>query len=165
MIVVCDTSPICYLLLIEQIQILPQLFNQVTISSAVQNELLEEQTFSLIQTWIADPPAWINIQPVSQPLDNLPVKLGAGEREAISLAVNLQAGLIILDDWDARQAALSQGLTVTGLLGVLYRAGTQNLLDFYNAIERLQQTSFRASPILIQQFLERYSSHVRHTKI
>lgn len=163
MIVICDTSPICYLLLIEQIQILPQLFNQITIPPAVQDELLAEQTSSLIQAWIADPPTWVNIQTVPQRLDNLPSNLGAGEQEAISLAVNLQANLIILDDWDARQAALSQGLTVTGLLGVLYRAGTQNLLNFYNAIDRLQQTSFRASPALIQQFLEQYSNHVRRT--
>lgn len=161
MIVVCDTSPICYLILIEQIQILPQLFTQVTIPPAVKNELLAEQTFSLIQTWIADLPTWVNVQTVPQLLDNLPAKLGAGEREAISLAVNLQAGLIILDDWDARQAALSQGLTITGLLGVLYRAGTQNLLDFYSAVEQLQQTSFRASPKLVQQFLERYSNQDR----
>lgn len=163
MIVVCDTSPICYLLLIEQIQILPQLFSQITIPPAVQNELLAEQTFSLIQTWIVDPPTWVSIQPVSQLLNNLPANLGSGEQEAISLAVNLQANLLILDDWDARQAALSQGLLVTGLLGVLYKAGTQNLLDFYDAIDRLQQTSFRASPALIQQFLERYSNHVRRT--
>jgi predicted nucleic acid-binding protein len=154
MIVVCDTSPICYLLLIEQIQILPQLFNQIMIPPGVQNELLAEQDFSLIQSWITDPPTWVNIQPVPQLLDNLPIKLGCGEQEAISLAVSLQASLIILDDWDARQVALSQGLTVTGLLGVLYKAGTQGLIDFYNAIDRLQQTSFRASPALIQQFLE-----------
>lgn len=163
MIVVCDTSPICYLLLIEQIQILPQLFNQITIPLAVQNELLTEQTYNQIQSWLVNPPAWVNIQTVPQLLDNLPTKLGLCEQEAISLAVSVQASLIILDDWDARQAALVQGLTVTGLLGVLYKAGTQGLLDFYNAIDRLQQTSFRASPALIQQFLERYSNHVGRT--
>jgi predicted nucleic acid-binding protein len=105
MIVVCDTSPLCYLLLIEQIQILPQLFRQITIPPAVQNELLAEQTFKQIKTWIIDPPAWVNIQSVPQRLDNLPANLGSGEQEAISLAVSLQASLIILDDWDARQAA------------------------------------------------------------
>jgi predicted nucleic acid-binding protein len=126
---------------------------------------LAEQTSSQIKPWIADPPSWVNIQPVPKRLDNLPSNLGAGEQEAISLAVNLQANLIILDDWDARQAALSQSLTVTGLLGVLYRAGTQGLLDFHNAIDRLQQTSFRASPVLIQQFMEQYSNHVRRTEI
>jgi predicted nucleic acid-binding protein len=82
--------------------------------------------------------------------------LGIGEREAISLAMSLNASLIVLDDFEARQAALSRGLTVTGLLGVLFRAGVDNLLDFPSTVERLQQTTFRASPKLIQQFLERY---------
>jgi predicted nucleic acid-binding protein len=163
MIVICDTSPICYLILIEQIEILQQLFNQITIPAAVQNELLAEQTSVPIQSWAAEPPAWVNIQPVPQLLNNLPTNLGMGEREAISLAVSLQASLLILDDWDARRFAITQGLNVTGLLGVLYRAGTEGLLDFYNAIDRLQQTSFRASPALIQQFLEQYANHVRST--
>lgn len=155
--VVCDTSPICYLILIGETALLPQLFGSVTIPTGVKDELMAEQSHDLIQTWIAAPPDWVNIQRVPQLIDNLPPKLGRGEREAISLAVNLQSSLIVLDDWEARQAALFQGLTVTGLLGVLFRAGTEGLLDFPSAIERLQQTSFRASPLLIQQFLARYA--------
>lgn len=158
--VVCDTSPICYLILIGETGLLPQLFESVTIPAGVQDELMAEQNHGLIQAWIAAPPAWVNIQPVPQLIDGLPTKLGRGEREAISLAVSLQASLIILDDWEARQAALSQGLTVTGLLGVLFRAGREELLNFPSAIGRLQQTSFRASPILIQQFLDRYAQEV-----
>jgi predicted nucleic acid-binding protein len=89
-------------------------------------------------------------------LPNLSSKLGIGEQEAISLAVQLNAALIILDDMDARQVAIAHGLNVTGLLGVLYRAGTQDIIDFPNAISRLQLTTFRASSNLIQSFLERY---------
>jgi predicted nucleic acid-binding protein len=136
---------------------MPQLFESVTIPVGVKDELRAEQSHDLIQAWIAAPPDWVTIQRVPQLIDNLPAKLGRGEREAISLAVSLQASLIILDDWEARQAALSQGLTVTGLLGLLFRAGTKGLLDFPSAIDRLQQTSFRASPMLIQQCLERYA--------
>lgn len=68
-------------------------------------------------------------------------------------------------DLQAINRALSESwwLTITGLLGVLYRAGTQGLLDFYNVIDRLQQTSFWASPTLIQQLLEKYSNNVRRT--
>ena len=155
--VICDTSPICYLILIGETDLLPELFESVIIPTGVKDELMAEQNHGLIQAWIEAPPDWVNIQLVPQLIGNLPTKLGRGEREAISLAVSLQASLIILDDWEARQAALSQSLTVTGLLGVLFRAGTEGLLDFPSAIGRLQQTSFRASPILIQQFLDRYA--------
>lgn len=158
--VICDTSPICYLILIGETGLLPQLFESVTIPVGVKDELMAEQNHDLIQAWIAAPPGWITIRQVPQLpqlIDNLPNKLGRGEREVISMAVSLKANLIILDDWEARQAALSQGLTVTGLLGLLFRAGTEGLLDFPGTISRLQQTSFRASPLLIQQFLERYA--------
>jgi len=156
MIVVCDTSPICYLLLINQIEVLPQLFGQVIIPQAVRDELLAEGSTAVIQSWISQPPAWLEIRSASVVLTELPEKLGAGEREAISLAVSLDAALIVLDDFDARQASFSLGLTVTGLLGVLYQAGLQRLIDFPSAIKQLQQTTFRASPTLIQSLLERY---------
>ena len=79
-----------------------------------------------------------------------------GEQETISLAVQLNAALIILDDMDARQAAIAQGLNIIGLAGVLYRAGTQNIINFPNAISKLQFTTFLASSALIQSFLDRY---------
>jgi len=59
--VVCDTSPICYLLLIDQIELLPQLFGQITIPIAVRDELLAEGASDTIQRWIADPPKPLNL--------------------------------------------------------------------------------------------------------
>lgn len=154
--VILDTSPLCYLILLEQTEILPQLFDQIIIPVAVQNELLAEGASEMIQNWIAQPPKWLEIRSVTSLIENLPNDLGIGEREAISLAISLNASLIVLDDFAARQAALSHSLTVTGLLGVLFRAGVEKLLDFPSTVALLQQTSFRASPALIQQFLERY---------
>lgn len=124
MTVVCDTSPICYLILIRQIDVLPQLFGQVLIPAAVRDELLAEGSFPEIRAWIVEPPDWLKIQDLSTGPLALPVKLGPSEQEAISLAHELEANLIVLDDLDARQVALEYGLTVTGLLGVLYRAAT-----------------------------------------
>lgn len=156
MIVVCDTSPICYLILIQQIDILPRLFGKVFIPPAVQAELLAEGSFPEILDWLASPPVWLQIQPASASLLDLPTNLGPGEQEAISLAHELRAVLIVLDDLDARQAAKACKLTVTGLLGILYRAGIEGIIDFPQAIEQLKRTSFRASPQLLQSFLEKY---------
>jgi len=39
MLVVCDTSPLCYLLLIGEIEILPQLYDRVLIPTEVAQEL------------------------------------------------------------------------------------------------------------------------------
>ncbi|WP_407894007.1 hypothetical protein [Scytonema sp. NUACC26] len=76
-------------------------------------------------------------------------------------SVALKANLLIMDDWEARQAATHRGFTVTGLLGILYRAGINDLLDFPHAIFQLQSTTFRASPSLIESFLSRYRQEKR----
>lgn len=57
MIVVADTSPICYLLLIAEIDLLPRLYKQVLIPQVVQQELLHERSPQQVQTWIKQPPA------------------------------------------------------------------------------------------------------------
>ncbi|WP_072621244.1 hypothetical protein [Spirulina major] len=145
MIVLCDTSPICYLILIGQINLLPQLFQAITIPTAVRDELLNEDAGQSIYTWIQHPPPWLHTQTVPQPLLSLPDHLGAGEREAISLAVSLQADLVIIDDLDARTAAQKLNLSIIGTLGILYRAGVRELIDFPAAIAQLQKTSFHVS--------------------
>ncbi len=92
MIVVSDTSPICYLVLIDQISLLPQLYSRVVIPQSVHKELCV-----------------------------------TGSPEAV------------------------------GLLGILGTAANEGLVDFPEAIARLQATNFWASPKLLQRLLERYS--------
>jgi predicted nucleic acid-binding protein len=46
---------------------------------------------------------------------------------------------------------------VTGLLGVLEQAASQNLIDLPDVISRLQKTSFRASASLLNSLLKRHS--------
>ncbi len=65
MIVVSDTSPICYLLLIGEINVLPQLYSQVLIPEIVQLELMDTRSPDIVQTWIQTPPTWLVIQPVN----------------------------------------------------------------------------------------------------
>ncbi|MBW4640748.1 MAG: DUF3368 domain-containing protein [Gloeocapsa sp. UFS-A4-WI-NPMV-4B04] len=154
MIVVCDTSPICYLLLIGEIQLLPQLYGKVLIPQVIQNELADERSPSVVKAWISQPPEWLVIQTVDVVSDGDLDNLDSGERDAIMLALVIEADLIIVDDLLARQMASSLHLRVTGLLGVLNEAGRQKLVDFPKAIARLQQTTFRASSKLIQSLLQ-----------
>jgi predicted nucleic acid-binding protein len=83
-------------------------------------------------------------------------RLHLGEREAITLAAQLKADLIVLDEKAARRVAVERGLYTTGLLGILDEAATRRLIDLPTAIERLQRTTFRASPRLLKALLDRH---------
>jgi predicted nucleic acid-binding protein len=155
--VVSDTSPICYLILIGEIDLLPRLYGRIYIPQRVAVELKHPKAPSIVRNWIGSPPAWVEILAVSPRVSPGLELLQAGEREAILLTENLSAGLVIMDDRRARDAALKRGLPVTGLLGVLGRAAEKKLVALPDAFDRLLQTSFRADPRFLRALLARYS--------
>jgi len=156
MIVVSDTSPLCYLLLIEGIEVLPQLFERVIIPQKVRDELLAPDAPKVVREWISQPPDWLEVQTVTGQFDPALNQLDMGEQEAITLALQLKADLILLDDLAARRIATGLQQDIIGLLGILGSAAEKGLIDFPSAITRLQQTSFRASPKLIGSLLQQY---------
>ncbi len=86
MIVIADTTPANYLVLIQQADLLPRLFGQVLIPPAVFDELKDPETPALVRTWLAKAPSWLQVKPLhSQPDPELDY-LDEGEREAITLA-------------------------------------------------------------------------------
>lgn len=159
MITISNTSPICYLYLINCLDLFPKLFGQVTLPRSVCDELKAEGAPVGLQDWIAQPPSWANIHTGALPLSETnPAldRLHAGERDAILLARHLGADLIILDEKAARQVAKECGFKVIGLLGLLSEAARLGLLNFPSTIERLQKTNFRASPRLLKLLLDRH---------
>ncbi|MGB3693528.1 MAG: DUF3368 domain-containing protein [Spirulinaceae cyanobacterium] len=154
--VVSDTSPLCYLVLIDLIDLLPNLYNRVIIPSAVFDELSASQAPEPVQTWIANPPDWLETRIVESSPDIELIELDLGEQEAITLAETIGADLLVLDDKAARKIASERGLRIIGLLGILGVGVKRGLVDFSTAIEGLQQTNFRVSPTLLKSLLERY---------
>jgi predicted nucleic acid-binding protein len=157
MIIVSNTSPINYLILIGYIHLLPELFQQIIIPQAVYRELSDASAPSPVQTWIATPPDWLKIQPVNQPSDTILDLLDPGERAAIILAQEINADLLLLDDMKARRTATERGLAITGILGILDQAATMKLIDLPVAVQSLQNTSFWASDNLFQKLLDKHS--------
>jgi predicted nucleic acid-binding protein len=106
---------------------------------------------------IASRPDWLEVRTVTVSLDASLAFLDVGEREAISLAQELEADALIIDEPDGREAAKRQGLRVIGTLRVLYDAAEVGLCSLAQAYERLQQTTFRAHPDLYRAFLDTHS--------
>jgi predicted nucleic acid-binding protein len=62
MIAVADASPLCYLVLIGEINLLPKLFLHVVVPRAVVTELLHEDAPEALRTWASNPPGWIGVK-------------------------------------------------------------------------------------------------------
>lgn len=154
MIVVADTSPINYLLLINQIDLLPYLFQDIIIPDVVRDEMLAPDAPLILQEWIANPPIWLTIQPVPV-LDTTLNSLDPGEQAAITLAQTLPADLLIIDERLGRQIAKERGIAIIGTLGILDDAASQGLIKIGEAIAQLQQTNFRISRRIIQALLNK----------
>lgn len=153
MIVIADTTPLNYLILIEQTEALQALYGEVIIPPAVRNELHNESAPAPVRRWIADPPEWLQTQPPNFALESASEKLGPGEREAIALALELKTDLLIADDLAAREEAARRSILVIGTLGVLKQAAEAGLLDLKDTIESLRKTSFYVSPALLERLL------------
>lgn len=149
MIVVGDTGPLNYLVLIGHVGVLPSLFSRVVIPQAVATELSSLHAPEAVRLWVGNPPDWLEVLP--DPADDGSLRtLDPGERSAIALAVQIKAGQILMDDRDGRIEAERRSLKVTGTLGILVEAHRRGLLDFESTLVRLSETSFYLSPRLVE---------------
>lgn len=158
MIVVSDTSPINYLVLIDRHNLLPELFGSVFIPEAVHRELQAAGTPEPVRQFIAAAPGWLEVRPAP----DVPVTiahLDSGEREAIALALAIGTEFVLLDERKGRQAAKEQGLRAFGTLAVLGIAAERKLVALDDALDRLQKTNFRMSPRLLKALREGTVGH------
>lgn len=154
MIVVSDASPLISLAATGYLEILKQLYEQVIIPEAVSQEITGSTPdlpgASEVQTL-----EWIIAQSVQ---DHVVVRalqgeLDAGEAEAIALAVELQADLLLIDERRARVVATRLGLNV---VGVLVEAKHKSLIPHLKPIldELITRAGFRVSPQLYERVLQ-----------
>lgn len=143
---VSDTSPLCYLVLIEQVDLLPALFRQVHIAAAVRDELCQDGAPPSVRDWAKSAPSWLMVHDNPQDSSSSMVGLQAGERNSILLAEKLNASIIVVDERAARRTAERRGLEVTGTLGVLGEAAKRGWIDLSFVVSRLLMTNFRCSP-------------------
>jgi predicted nucleic acid-binding protein len=156
MIVVADTTPLNYLVLIGEAEVLQRLYGRVVIPASVLRELQNPQAPAAVAKWIAQPPAWLEVHGNTGPSDPGLRFLGEGEREAITLAMqHREDTLLLIDEGYGRREASRRKLRITGTLGVLNDAASRGWVDLPSAFQRLRETTFRASPSLLQSFLDR----------
>ncbi|KYF59033.1 hypothetical protein BE08_07160 [Sorangium cellulosum] len=147
--VLCNTSPLLYLHQLGRIDLLPALYQRITIPEAVAHELREGARLGHAVPRVEDL-TWLAVEKVEHAaLLRLVTDLDAGEREVLALAAGRPASLLLLDDSHARRYATMLGLTFTGTLGVLLRAKQRGLLERVRpCLDQLQALGFRIAPAL-----------------
>jgi|SRR5665213_837330 len=121
MIVVSDTSPLTTLLQIGKVDLLQKLYGEVLIPEAVRGELfITHQSL----------PGFFLCVSVTdrQAVTRLLVELDPGEAEAIVLAKERHADVLLIDELEGRNVAAREGLPFVGLLGVLGQAKLKGFL-------------------------------------
>jgi len=154
MLIVSDTSPITNLIQIGQLDILEQVFEQIIIPEKVYEELsvYEKQKEEI------ESQDWILVKAVTnkEEVKILERRLDSGEAEAIVLAKELNADLLIVDERKGRKAAEEYGLKVIGLLGVLIQGKKKgHLKELKPILDKLVgEIGFRVSKKLYDRILK-----------
>jgi predicted nucleic acid-binding protein len=155
MIVIADTSPLNYLIQIDCDDLLPKLFKTVFIPPAVMQELQHGGAPDSVKAWVSRPPSWIEVHTLKASPDPSLLFLDPGEREAIQLAQEEQADVLLIDEHKGRKEATRRGLVVTGTIGVLLAAGELGFVDPKVAVHRLvAETTFRIT-LELRKLLDR----------
>ena len=148
MIIVSNTSPLCYLTLIGHAEVMPKLYGNVHATQKVLEELRHPNAPPSVRNWATSPPNWLKIHSNPEELDQTLAALDPGERTALRLSEQLRSDVVLLDESAARALAVQRGLKVSGTLGVLCDAAQAGLLKLPAALDLLRKTNFRASPEL-----------------
>jgi predicted nucleic acid-binding protein len=158
-IVLSDASPLISLSRISQLDLLPKLYHQVTITPQVYAEVAVSGAGMAGSSEIAKA-TWIEVRPVNDPeeLERAKIEsgLGLGELSTILLAPDLNADLILIDELKARKEARKRRLVHVGCVGVLEDAFQTGLLkDLRAEYRQLIATRAFVSRQIVDASLER----------
>ena len=151
---ISNTSPLLYLHRIGVLNWLPRLFTEVWIPKGVVVELKEGQQRGYDVPNPIDH-NWLRVvEPQMVPSEWLSLDLGAGELEAMALALENRRHVVLLDDALARRIAQAAQLTVWGTLKVLLEAKSQGLTEsIYHIVNHLEDVGMWISDEIKERVL------------
>lgn len=157
MIVVSDASPLISLATISQLEILRRLFGNVVLPAEVFREITGFGSEMPGADEVREA-SWIQVLECEdiRLVKALSLQLDPGEAEAIVLAIQLQADLLLMDERMGRRVAKEFGLPITGILGVLSRAKQEGILPAVKpTLDRLiQEAGYRIGKDLYEEILK-----------
>jgi predicted nucleic acid-binding protein len=155
MIVVADASPLNYLIQVNCDSLVRDLYGSVLVPATVMEELRHPSAPPSVAAWCSPLPSWIEVRTVSLRTDAALEALDYGEREAIQLAEDQRADLLLIDERRGRSEARRRGISTLVTLGILLAGGKRRLIEPEDVFQRLvERTNFRADSKLRESFAE-----------
>lgn len=129
-LVVSNTGPLIALDACNQLDLLPSLYARITVPKEVVHELARGGATGLPSGLTYNHLTWIEVQTLANPPSSaLLARLDPGEAEVITLALEIGANLVLIDEQRGAKIAREQGLTVLGSVGILLLAKKKGLLS------------------------------------
>jgi predicted nucleic acid-binding protein len=155
---VCNTSPLILLSKIEKLGLIFQLFGNVIAPQAVIDEIKAgSDDLAHILNNLIDVKKLIVRKAGAKYLKDIPFDIGAGEREAIALALETAADIIIIDDHLARNVSRGKGLKITGTIGILIEAKSRGLIkSLRNELDSLIESGMWIKETFYHRLLQEF---------
>jgi predicted nucleic acid-binding protein len=157
MIIVADSSPFIGLLKIGHVDVLHGLYGTVVIPPEVADELSHPKRTPMVRLFMAAKPDWLSVRAPSA--IEIIEGIDLGERAAISLARELAADLLLIDEFRGREAAIARHIRTVRTGAVLLDAANAGVLpDLKACFDKLRATNFRIPPDVLDELLKRHEA-------
>ena len=166
MIVIADTTPIITLMKLQRLDLLEKLFDTVLVPNAVYEELVSNSNYLTEAKMVVECPFLKRLEISDRQSIKIlreVVGLDAGESEAIVLAEEKHADLLIIDERKGRRVAKQMELKITGTIGILLQAFDCKILseeEILSCSESLRNSRIRISDSLFALILDHVKTHM-----
>ncbi|NPA16782.1 DUF3368 domain-containing protein [Persephonella sp.] len=126
--VVSNTTPLLSFIKLNRLDILKELYGEVIIPEAVLNEIERGKDRFYVEI---SGKHWIKVLKIKNRriLERFKNRLDIGEAEALALAIETKANLLLIDEKIGRKVAKEFNIKFTGTIGILLKAKEQGIID------------------------------------
>ena len=156
-LIVSDASPLIHLAAINKLELVPKLVGSVVLPPAVFDEITAQGSEKPGAMGVREA-AWVEVIACrdTELLARFMAELDAGEAEALTLAVELKADAVLMDERLGRSVASRENIKTIGLLGLLIEAKTGGLIQLVTPeMDALRRSGFYIANSIYHQIRSR----------
>lgn len=145
--VVSDSSILIHLSFINRLDLLKECYGHCVIPQAVLEEVVDQgnSRHGAVEVRKAIKEGWIEVLKINNNVLSQSLKqiLHRGEAESIVLAIENPDSLLLIDETEARRTARLYNLKMTGTVGILIKAKSQEkIISLKDELDNLKSSGF-----------------------